>query len=201
MKLKFTPRIALVVIAAMFVLPLALAWLMYNGTIDYKPASTRNLGQLVDPPLPMSWEELEALAGDDEQNLEPADTFYEHWVILYPVPDPCAELCLSEVTDLRQIHRASGRHQSRIRIALLVPAGTPPAVLKSLRDNYAEFHLVVDPAGKLAKVLEQATAQDSSAYLIDPLGNIMMAYEPGADPNQLKQDLKRLLTWSKLDEQ
>ena len=37
-------------------------------------------------------------------------------------------------------------------------------------------------------------------YLVDPLGNIMMAYEAGSDPNHLKKDLKRLLTWSKLDE-
>jgi hypothetical protein len=40
-----------------------------------------------------------------------------------------------------------------------------------------------------------------SAYLIDTLGNIMMAYEAGADPNHLRHDVKRLLTWSKLDEQ
>jgi cytochrome oxidase Cu insertion factor (SCO1/SenC/PrrC family) len=38
-------------------------------------------------------------------------------------------------------------------------------------------------------------------YLIDPLGNIMMYYAADADPNHIRQDLKRLLTWSKLDEQ
>jgi hypothetical protein len=29
----------------------------------------------------------------------------------------------------------------------------------------------------------------------------MMTYKGEADPNNIKQDLKRLLTWSKLDEQ
>ena len=29
----------------------------------------------------------------------------------------------------------------------------------------------------------------------------MMHYGPESDPNDLKSDLKRLLTWSKLDEQ
>ena len=40
-----------------------------------------------------------------------------------------------------------------------------------------------------------------STYLIDPLGNIMLFYAAGYDPNDLKSDLQRLLTWSKLDEQ
>ena len=44
-------------------------------------------------------------------------------------------------------------------------------------------------------------AGEGSTYLIDPLGNIMMSYAAGFDPNDLKRDLKRLLTWSKLDEQ
>ena len=45
MSFKLTPRIALVLIAALFVLPLAVAWMMYTGTIDYRPGSTRNFGQ------------------------------------------------------------------------------------------------------------------------------------------------------------
>jgi hypothetical protein len=40
-----------------------------------------------------------------------------------------------------------------------------------------------------------------NSYLVDPLGNIMMFYGADSDPNDLKKDLKRLLTWSKLDEQ
>ena len=43
-------------------------------------------------------------------------------------------------------------------------------------------------------------AGTGSVYLVDPLGNIMMRYESGSDPNKLKQDLKRLLKWSKLDD-
>jgi hypothetical protein len=41
---------------------------------------------------------------------------------------------------------------------------------------------------------------EGSLYLLDPLGNIMLFYAAGFDPNDLKKDLKRLLTWSKLDE-
>ena len=58
MKKRLSPRILLVIIAAMFLLPLLLAWFMYTGTIDYKPASTRNFGELVEPPLPLTWKNI-----------------------------------------------------------------------------------------------------------------------------------------------
>ena len=197
MKTRLSPRISLVIIAAMFLLPLLLAWFMYNGTIEYQPSSTRNFGQLVEPPRPLSWKNTVLIPGAGESESGPAQVFSDHWVILYSVPDPCLETCLQEVSALRQIHRASGRHQARIRIALLMP--NSPDMESSLRDIYSEFHLISDPSSRLDTTLEQAGGGERSAYLIDPLGNIMMFYAAGTDPNHLKQDLKRLLTWSKLD--
>ena len=199
MKTRLSPRISLVIIAAMFLLPLLLAWFMYSGTIEYQPSFTRNFGQLVKPPLPMSWENTVMIPGAGESESGPAQVFSDHWVVLYAVPNPCLETCLQEVSALRQIHRASGRHQTRIRIALLMPRPNTPDVESSLLDLYSEFHLISDPSSRLDATLEQAGGGERSAYLIDPLGNIMMFYSAGTDPNHLKQDLKRLLTWSKLD--
>jgi cytochrome oxidase Cu insertion factor (SCO1/SenC/PrrC family) len=53
--------------------------------------------------------------------------------------------------------------------------------------------LIRDPDGKTASTLQRAKGEQGAVYLIDPLGNIMMTYKGGADPNTLKQDLKRLL--------
>jgi cytochrome oxidase Cu insertion factor (SCO1/SenC/PrrC family) len=33
-------------------------------------------------------------------------------------------------------------------------------------------------------------------YLVDPLGNLMMYYRPGADPRDIVQDLEKLLKYS-----
>lgn len=199
MKTRLSPRTSLVIIAALFLLPLALAWFMYSGTIEYKPSSTRNFGQLVEPPLPMAWEDTGLMPGAVKSGSGAAQVFDDHWVILYALPDPCLETCLGEVTSLRQIHRASGRHQARIRIALLMREPGSEELEISLREIYSKFHLISDPSGKLTATLDQAAAGKGSAYLIDPLGNIMMFYAAGADPNHLKKDLNRLLTWSKLD--
>jgi len=193
-----SPRVALVVIASIFILPLILAWLMFTGVIDYRPDSTRNRGSLVQPPVPVSWVGVfETGAAAD-----PAETFGEHWLILHAVPEPCDAACLDAITGLRQVHLASGRDRHRVRLALL-HRGENPARLRQL---YDEFHLLEDPAGGLWRTLTSvagqarpAQAAPGATYLVDPLGNIMMFYAPGFDPNDLKTDLNRLLTWSKQD--
>ena len=203
MSFKLTPRIALVLIAALFVLPLAVAWMMYTGTIDYRPGSTRNFGELVKPPQPIAWS---GITVDGETANSGENPFSGHWLVLHAVPNPCSETCLETVAELRQVHRAAGRDQPRIQLALLHDLQDPGAASR-LREIYPAFHLVENPDRGLWRTLDgvagQDAARDSSrgdSFMVDPLGNIMMVYGAGSDPNGLKKDLKRLLTWSKLDE-
>ena len=200
MKMKISPRVALLIIASMFILPLLLAWLMYSGVIGYNPVNTRNLGSLVQPPVPLALGDLDVLGGPAST----LDELDEHWVMLYAVPDPCDQACLEHAATLRQVHRAAGRNQSRIRV-LLTGNGDIRQSVKTLLEVYPSFSIAADDTGELAAKLA-AVAKDSGAevegslYLLDPLGNIMLFYAAGFDPNDLKKDLKRLLTWSKLDE-
>ena len=80
-----------------------------------------------------------------------------------------------------------------------------PAAADRLREIYPAFHMVHDADRFLWRILEGVAAQGAApgsaggdTFLVDPLGNIMMAYEAGSDPNGLKKDLKRLLKVSKL---
>jgi len=203
MSLKPTPRVALLLIASLFFLPLAVAWMMYSGAIDYSPGSTRNFGKLVKPPQPITWS---GVSFDQDAASNGENPFAGHWLVLHAVPNPCDGACLSDATDLRQVHRASGRDQSRIRLGLLHDL-QDPAAARRLQEIYSAFHLMEDPDGRLWTTLDgiagEGTAPGASrggTFLVDPLGNIIMAYAAGSDPNGLKQDLKRLLTWSKLDE-
>jgi hypothetical protein len=203
-----SPRVALVIIAALFVVPLALAWLMYTGAIEFSPHETRNRGQLVEPPVPVSWSAVRSVETEPSDGAATeASNLSEHWVILRVLPGRCDEVCLADVSELRQVHRASGRQQSRIRLALLQPA-FDREMAADLLGVYPLFEVLVDRTGALTAALSRIAGEEKpfadptgATYLIDPLGNIMMYYEAGSDPNDLKSDLKRLLTWSKLDEQ
>ena len=62
-----------------------------------------------------------------------------------------------------------------------------------------EFLLIEGAAG-LEKQLENI-GNGQGTYIVDPLGNIMMHYPPGADPNDIRLDLEHLLRYGKTDPQ
>ncbi len=194
------PRVTLLVILAMFTLPLGLAWMMNSGSIHYQSAATVNLGRLVSPVVPLDWSSVEPVANDSA-----TAGLNGFWVILYAVPPICNEECLEAVTELRQVHRASGKDQNRIKIALLVEPSISQSLVDELLAIDPRFNLVESPSKTISRTLAQADAPDhpqggqSAVYLVDPLGNIMMTYNGKSSPNRLSKDLKRLLTWSTQD--
>jgi hypothetical protein len=203
MKVTITPRITLVIIAALFVLPLVLAWLMYIGAVELQPESTRNKGILVSPPTPFDWSQ--ALPVEDGVHSEdPLEGLLKHWVVLYPLEGACNLDCEQHLSSIRQVHLASGRDRERIRLVILFPDQAPANAANTVNTIYDKFIMAADTTGELRRAIESASSSVSrvgSTYLIDPLGNIMMVYPATSDPNDLKEDLKRLLKWSKLDEQ
>jgi hypothetical protein len=121
---------------------------------------------------------------------------------VHALPTACGADCEAAVTALRQVHRASGRDQSRLRILLLRRPGDAIDA-ERIAAIYPVFLLATDRDGALSRELARIAGTADAAgnsYLLDPLGNIMMLYPAGYDPGDLKKDLKRLLTWSKLDE-
>ena len=88
---------------------------------------------------------------------------------------------------------------------LLLLGDTKSDIDERLEMISVDFHRATDKRRLLAPELGRVASSQGadvagSVYLIDPLGNIMLFYAAGFDPNDLKKDLKRLLTWSKLDE-
>jgi cytochrome oxidase Cu insertion factor (SCO1/SenC/PrrC family) len=211
MKLSMSPRLILLIIAAIFLLPLILAWLMYSGSFQFEPGEGKNFGELVEPPVPVDWHEVrlaENAQGENSSRSDASDILSEHWVVLFPISGECGNSCRSTASSLRQIHLAAGRHRSRMRVALLLGESNSGETESLLRAVYEPFTLIRAPSGELwnslAEIAPEPSGPSSSGYgtyLIDPLGNIMMRYAADADPNHIKQDLKRLFTWSKLDEQ
>jgi len=194
------PRVTLLVILTMFTLPLALAWMMNSGSIHYQSAATVNLGRLVSPAVPLDWSSVEPVASDSA-----TAGLNGFWVILYAAPPICTAECLEAVTELRQVYRASGKDQARIRIALLVEPSISRDQIQELLAIEPGFRLVQDPSRSTIRTLAQVDdpsfplGGQSTIYLVDPLGNIMMTYNGKSSPNRLSKDLKRLLTWSTQD--
>ncbi len=203
MKLSLSPRLALLLIAAMFLFPLLLAWMMYSGSLDFKPGFTRNRGTLVEPPVPVDWT-IATLAqiktNGASESLSANNELERHWVILKAIPTDCNQPCLKKAAELRQVHLALGHKQTRIRLALLLENSSPPEQAQNLLAIYPQFRLIKDSSNGLPETLLEIQRRPSDqseifdgVFMIDPPGNIMMYYQAGGDPNDIKKDLKRLL--------
>jgi hypothetical protein len=197
---RVPPKVTLLVIMVMFALPLALAWMMNSGAIHYKSASTVNLGKLVSPAVPLDWSGVELITDGTAST-----GFSGYWVILFAVPPSCGRPCLESVTKLRQVHRATGKDQTRIKIVLLMEPTYSQVRIAELLAIDPGFNLLRSTsAAFLATLVKAGSPGDGkegqpTIYLVDPLGNIMMTYEGESSPNGLSKDLKRLLAWSTQD--
>ena len=193
-------RVKLLAILGLFVFPLALAALMYSGKLPLFSGETVNQGKLLQPLVPLDWSS--ASPGSGSQN---SDDLLGSWVILLPLPETCEQDCLNKVIGIRQVHRASGREQHRIRLVLLTENPLAEKARQQYLGIYDQFTLISDSNLVLHHGLQtlaeqhQLEADTMISYLVDPLGNLMMAYDMPDSETRMSKDLKRLLTWSKQD--
>jgi len=184
-------QLTLLGIFALFFGPLLLVILMRSSWWQYQPSGLRNLGHLVQPPVHLELNQVQN-TGDK-------------WLILYVLDQPCDQGCVDNVTALRQIHRAAGRHNEHLAIVLLSDTQTEPALRSRLVEIYPEFQFVVDAQHTAFNTLESINAglatdstgmDDTRTYVLDPMLNVILAYQTGANPTDIHKDLKRLLKWS-----
>ena len=189
----------LIAIAGLFFAPVITAMLMQSDWWDYRPASMKNAGILLQPPLapraPVVDGENPAVAGD--------------WALLYPVSGSCDSTCERDVTNLRQVHIATGRHVDSLQVVLLRSGPFTAELASRLHAIYTPLMLrstagtpLQDDLGRARDQaaghagLDDAVGAAGWTFLADPAGNIILAYPPPQRPNDIKKDLKRLLTYA-----
>lgn len=184
-------QLTLLGIFALFFGPLLLVILMRSSWWQYQPAGLKNQGHLVQPPVYLSLEQI----GDTDGK----------WLILYVLDQPCDQVCIENITALRQIHRAAGRNGEHLGIALLNNTTTDPELRARLDAIYPEFRFPADPGYTALETLrninmnlagDQADSDSIHTYILDPMHNVILAYQTDADPTDIHKDLKRLLKWS-----
>jgi hypothetical protein len=189
-------RLVIVGIGLLFFGPVLLAVLMQSPWWHYEPERTVNRGELVDPPLPFALADLRSLGRSA------APTATGTWTMLYRVPSPCDARCLEDITGLRQIHIAAGRHRAELDAVLLADDAPEETALRAWLDIYPEFGVRVVDDEALRERLDRAQGRPEAggeggfAFVLDPDQNLILAYPPRFNPANMNKDLKRLLKWS-----
>lgn len=172
---KRSGRTTFLLVAAAFLgTPLLAAlWYAYG---DAGHGAKVNRGTLIDPPR--------AVEGAKLLGLE------DHWTFVVHAPEGCGAPCAETLLMLRQLRLSFG--QDADRLARVLVSGRPDADLAALAPAHPDLR-VLGAHDARALVLSLPPHAEGAAFVIDPLGNAMLAYAPGTPPADVKSDLKRLL--------
>ena len=187
-------RLGLIGLAALFFVPLALSFLLYYGT-SWRPSGTTQHGDLIEPPRPLPAIPLVPVTGGPAQ----AEGLRGAWHLVYLGPADCGQPCRDSLVLTRQVRLALDKDVTRVRRVYLYPGEASPAgALATEHPDLLLASLAGEAgAGLLAEFPKGAAAAEAGQwFLVDPLGNLMMAYPADVTPKGLLKDLERLLKLS-----
>ncbi|HUX73406.1 MAG TPA: hypothetical protein VMV25_05865 [Steroidobacteraceae bacterium] len=185
-------------VAAMFFVPLFMAFYLYYGHGSFRALGSVNHGELIEPPRPLPELKLPLFGSGST-----APTFLLHkWTLMYVGPGVCGERCRAALYETRQVRAALDRDTDRVQRLFIASGACCDA--RFLRDEHPDLITVRATAAaapllaQLPRIGHVAPLEAGRVYLIDPSGNLMMSYASDAKPKGMLEDLKRLLQLSQI---
>ena len=193
----------LAALAALFLVPLLLAFYMYYGT-DWRPIKRINHGTLISPvrSLPVVNLKRESLSDPDPNapalgaNAPEPKLFKDKWSLVYIGEGNCDERCRQALYVMRQTRESLNNNMTRVERIFLVTGNC------CAREFLLHEHrglIVADATSADGTRLLQEFPTDGrpySVFIVDPLGNLMMSYDSRQNPKGLLEDLQKLLRLS-----
>jgi len=186
-------RRKLVLLAAIFLLPLAVAlWLNFSS---WRPATGTQHGELIEPPRPLP---SLALTLPDGRSSSP-EILRGAWLLVYLGNGPCAVQCVAALAEMRRVRLALGKEAARVRRVLLYAGDCCGPGYPAPRDlDLLVLAASRDGGPALLELFPRAPDGSAGIYIVDPLGNLMMRHPATGAASGLLKDLERLLRLSSI---
>jgi hypothetical protein len=183
-------RRQLLIVAAVFLLPIVGAFALYYGKL-WRPAGSSSLGELIEPARPL------AVAGLRHADGTPADAsvFADKWTLLYIGDGACDADCRTALVFARQTRLALNNEMTRVqRIFLATGHCCDTAYFTAEHPGLIALDASAPEAAALLAQFPDGRAR--SLFIVDPLGNLMMRHDASHTTKDLLEDLKKLLKLS-----
>jgi hypothetical protein len=186
----------LLILFALFTLPLALAFVLYYG-MGWRPGGGTQHGDLLDPARPLP--DVSLMRADGHPT--GSGFLRTRWSLVYVGRGSCDPACRQALLDTRQIRLALDRQATRVQRVLLY-LGEYGDAAGIRRDHPDLLAARVDsaPGAELLRPFPELdgvpVASAGRIYVVDPLGNLVVSYPPAADRRGLLKDMERLLKLS-----
>ncbi|WP_422410095.1 MULTISPECIES: SCO family protein [unclassified Endozoicomonas] len=195
-KTKSRWQLALVIL--MPSLAMGLAWYFYFFGTQFVPDGRTNKGELLLPPA--SFQSMTLEKNNEMFDLQGLEG---RWGVLVFGDDACSDqACQEALYQTRQAHLALGRDSDRV-VRLFISSSSNPELNKRLLSEHPDLiwlgsrkESVLNALGKNPG--EKREWPTNGFYIVDPLGNIMMKYQPGQYGGDLLKDLRKLLKASNI---
>ncbi|MHB8535210.1 MAG: SCO family protein [Sulfuricaulis sp.] len=196
---QWSGRRRILLIAALFALPVIAAYALYLS--GWRPSSTGNHGELVQPARPI---EDVALTLLDGKPIRFSD-LHGKWTLIAFGAAQCLTPCESNLYKMRQVIESQGKEAERLQSVMVVTDARARDWLHYTMKDYPDTRVIAGPADGVTKLARQFVLPAGSPldnlnriYLVDPLGNFLMSYPADADPSGMRKDLVRLLKVSRI---
>jgi hypothetical protein len=114
------------------------------------------------------------------------------WVLFAIAPGGCSDPCQRDLFATRQARTIQGREMDRVqRVLLVTDEVAPDAALLAQHPDLLVVHVTRDALAPLP-------AGADRIYLVDPLGNLVLAFPADPDIKRVAKDLQRLLKASRI---
>lgn len=179
-------------LAALFIVPLATAIFLYYAS-GWRPAVGAH-GELIDPPRPLTVSGLMLRDGRPAS----ADVFEGKWSLVHDAGSACDGQTRALLDELARVRLALDKDIIRVRRVLLHQGSCDSTEFRS-RDADLLVLAAVGPAGTAFRSqFPLALEEGHGIYIVDPHGNLMMAYPAAGEAAGMLKDLERLLRLSSI---
>jgi len=192
-------RRRLLLLIAIFSLPVLIAYALYFS--GWRPETSGNYGELVQPPRPLPELALQTLDGKALRLSE----LRGKWTLLMFAAAECLKPCETTLDKIHRIILAQGKEAERVRAAFVVTDPRARDWLQYAIKDYPGTLVLTGSADTMRMLASYFTLSKGAPlndpnriYVVDPLGNLMMSYPAEADANRVRKDLVRLLRVSQV---
>jgi len=183
-------RRTLLIVAAVFFVPVAVAFTLYYGKL-WRPAKSSSKGELIEPARPLTVTGLRHADGT------PADgsALAGKWTLLYIGDGRCDDACRTALVFGRQSRLALNNEMTRVQRVFLATGNC--CAQEYFAREQAGLVALDASAPEAAALLQQFPGEhEHTLFIVDPLGNLMMRHDASHTTKDLLSDLKKLLKLS-----
>ena len=198
---KSRSRLPLILIFLLSLAPVLAAVLVYFNP-SLRPANSVAYGMLIDPQRPVPASGALVLTTIEGEPFDLA-TLNGKWVLATADSGQCGDDCAKKLFIWRNAHASQGKEVERLKRIWFITDDAP--VPQKVLEAYKGTIMVRVKPEQLTVFLYPNDGKNPTnkginnfLWIIDPLGNLFIQYPEDADPSKIRDELRKLLTNSRI---